>query len=393
MTKGYVADRFRSLEVGKPIFPGEINRNQDDSILLSEALAGLWTSRTLPKIHTADYKMVVSATADTVTLATDIVFDVGGVIFDTADLTSRAFTIPDDSTKYLYAQVAADCGQAEDYDIEVEIPNPITRALTVSLTLEDDKVDSTPTKMLILKAVKGSAGAVPVVTLYANSGASLTEGGQTGQVAGLLVGKSDADTIVVSPGWCHLEDSTGATHQVSLSASTLDVSLSGDGVGYVYVSSAGVLSWSLTAPTLDAAKAGYYDATGDLRFLGSWRFSSGALVDGQRLGDGRVIWDSDLSLGAQTLNGFTDVDLSSYCPSIEDAVVLGSVVGKISNAAYFTARKNGTSGSGTNFIGAAVYTQESGFWFCLLDSGGLIEIDTGNVQVGTCRIAGYNEPR
>ena len=89
-----------------------------------------------------------------------------GVIYSTDDLTSRAFTIPDGTTtKYLYAAVADDCGEPVDWSTD-----PIQRKLTVAMTLEDSKTESTPSKMLILKAVKATAGETPTVTLYANEG-------------------------------------------------------------------------------------------------------------------------------------------------------------------------------------------------------------------------------
>lgn len=167
--KGLVKEAMNQFATDDPLPPAVVNRMQEDDALLSQGQVDLFTSRNKPKIHTGDYKMNVTAGADTVTLSAGVVFDVGGVIFSTDDLVDRAFNIPDGTTKYLYAAVADDCGEAVDWQAD-----PIVRNRTVSMTLEDALVESTPTKMLILKAVKGSAGETPAVTLYANEGAPLT---------------------------------------------------------------------------------------------------------------------------------------------------------------------------------------------------------------------------
>ena len=165
--KGLVKEAMNQFSTDDPLPPAVVNRMQEDDALLSQGQVDLFTSRNKPKIHTGDYKMNVTAGADTVTLSAGVVFDVGGVIFSTDDLADRAFNIPDGTTKYLYAAVADDCGEAVDWQAD-----PIVRNRTVSMTLEDVMVESTPTKMLILKAVKGSAGETPTVTLYANDGLS-----------------------------------------------------------------------------------------------------------------------------------------------------------------------------------------------------------------------------
>ena len=296
-----------------------LNLIQADDVRLSDGQQGLFISRNLPKIHTSDYKMAVTAGADTITLSAGVGFDVGGVIFSTDDLTSRVFTIPDGTTKYLYAAVADDCGEAVDWSAD-----PIQRKLTAAMTLEDAKVDSTPIKMLILKAVKGAAGSTPTVTLYANEGRAIDHAVavQTGQIEGLWVDRSDADTLSIAAGWCHLRDSSGTDHLVEITSDqTLDVTLSGDGVGYVYVSAAGALSWSLTAPTRSAAKGGYYDATGDLRYLGAWPYASSALLVAHRNGR-EVIFESDVGLYSGVTMAYVDVDMSDQVPAIDNVLAL-----------------------------------------------------------------------
>ena len=173
--KGLVKEAMNQFTTDDPLPPAVVNRMQEDDALLGRGQADLFTSRNRPKIHTSDCKMVATASADTVTLDSGVTFDVGGVIFSTDDLTSRSFVIPDYTTKYLYAAVADDCGEAIDWEAD-----PIERKRTVNMTLEDALVESTPTKMLVLKAVKGAAGETPVVTLYANEGAAVVGGGGSG---------------------------------------------------------------------------------------------------------------------------------------------------------------------------------------------------------------------
>ena len=172
MSKGLIKEAAHDFASNEQVPSRFLNLLQADDARLSDGQQGLFTSRNLPKIHTSDYKMVVAVSPDTVTLAAGVGFDVGGVIFSTDDLTSRAFTIPAESTKYLYAAVADDCGEPVDWSAD-----PIVRNRTAAMTLEDDKVESTPTKMLILKAEKEETGDTPTVTLYANEGAPLTGGG------------------------------------------------------------------------------------------------------------------------------------------------------------------------------------------------------------------------
>jgi len=138
---------------------------QRDLIRLSDAHSKDHYLHHLPQIHTSNYKMGFTTSADTVTLDADVLFTVGGVTFNTSGLESRNVTIPDSATRYLYAEVAANCGLMSNWT-----DDPITRTLTVTLTLEESEVASTATKMIVLKAVKGGAGETPVVTPYENNG-------------------------------------------------------------------------------------------------------------------------------------------------------------------------------------------------------------------------------
>lgn len=169
--KGVIGDIIRALADGVPFFGVEFERLQNDSVALSLALTNLAKGYLLPKIHTADNKLAYTTSADTVTLAADQEFTIAGVRFNTTDLVSLDFIIPADSTKYLRAKLADDCGLVEAYDVDQPpLPDPINRYRTVDVYLSDDGSATTADDLLILKAVQGTAGTVPTVTAYGADG-------------------------------------------------------------------------------------------------------------------------------------------------------------------------------------------------------------------------------
>lgn len=165
MAKGIIKEVSQVFSSGNPIPSRWGNLEQEDGVLLSDALVNHHARYHNAAIHTLDFKMPHTAGADIVTLAAGTYFTVGGVLFSTDDLTSRELTIPDNSTRYAYLQVADDCGAIVDWNA-----SPLVRKKTVSLTLEDTEQATTPAKLLVLKAVKGASGTVPTVTAYANTG-------------------------------------------------------------------------------------------------------------------------------------------------------------------------------------------------------------------------------
>lgn len=214
-----------------------------------------------------------------------------------------------------------------------------------------------------------------------------------GSFVGLAVSRSDDDTLAVTAGWCHLADAAGKHHLVRITAdTTLDVAgLSGGGLRYVYVDADGVLSASATPPTRATAKGGWYDAAGNLRFIGSWVFAAGVFVAGQRLADQTVRFDSDVDVGPITANGFTDLDLSAHCPAVSGAVALGSAYG----TGYYTyTRLNGSTGTGVLWVPVTGGGSAQGplTWSEILDASAVIEIDTSN-QPTPWRLNGYRDVR
>jgi hypothetical protein len=166
-----------------------VNRLAEDDALLAQAIIDLHVLHHYPIIRTSGHIMDVVAAADQVTLADNIAFAVGGVVFNTHDLV-RTFVIPDNTTKFLRAEVDPTCGDlvASSSTTDDACLTPLTRKLACALTLVDGAESnpegtgggvSSPTSMRILKAVKGAAGSVPVITLYANNGHAAGETSQT----------------------------------------------------------------------------------------------------------------------------------------------------------------------------------------------------------------------
>jgi hypothetical protein len=186
---GWIKKKFHDFGMGEMFAPLAVDRLEEDDALLSKALIDLHVLHHYPVINTARHVMDVVAAADQITLGDNIVFAVGGVVFSTHDQ-ERIFTIPDNTTKFLRAEVAPTCGDlaACASTQDGACLSPLARKLVCSFTLtEGAETDaegtgggaSSPTSMRILKAVKGAAGTVPTVTLYTNDGRGVGESGQT----------------------------------------------------------------------------------------------------------------------------------------------------------------------------------------------------------------------
>ncbi|MHC1713138.1 MAG: hypothetical protein AB9872_13405 [Solidesulfovibrio sp.] len=177
---GWIKKKFHDFGMGEMFAPLAVDRLEEDDALLSKALIDLHVLHHYPVINTSRHVMDVVAAADQFTLGDNIVFAVGGVVFTTHDQ-QRIFTIPDNTTKFLRAEVAPTCGDlaACASTQDGACLTPLARKLVCSFTLtEGAETDlegtgggaSSPTSMRILKAVKGAAGSVPTITLYANDG-------------------------------------------------------------------------------------------------------------------------------------------------------------------------------------------------------------------------------
>jgi len=184
---GWIKQKFHDYSTDEMLPSQAVDRLQEDSALLSDGIVSLHVLYHYPIIATATHQMGVVASSDTITLEDNIIYSVGGMVFDTHWLDSRTVTIPDNSTRFLRAEVDEACGDLVDYGdpsngVQVD---PLTRKLVCKLLLvEGAETDpegvgggpSSPTSMRILKAVKGAAGSVPVVTLYANDGRNPANG-------------------------------------------------------------------------------------------------------------------------------------------------------------------------------------------------------------------------
>jgi len=178
---GWVQTKFNDFATDDILPATAVDRLQEDSNLLSRAILELHQIYHYPIIATAAHTMSVVASADTVTLVDNLQFAVGGMVFDTHDLDTRAITIPDNATRFLRAEIDDTCGLVVDYGDPANgnIIDPLARKLVCRLSLvEGVETDtegtgggqSSPTSLRILKAVKGAAGTTPTVTLYAADG-------------------------------------------------------------------------------------------------------------------------------------------------------------------------------------------------------------------------------
>lgn len=170
---GHIKEPMQDFSTGDVVPAAFLDRLQADDVLLSQALAELATGYLLPKIHTADHKMAATTAPDTFTLEAGAAFTVAGVRFVTE---ARTFTVPDNATRYLRAEVAEDCGELETWyadPVDQTVADPLVRRRTVTLYLSSVSAPSSPTSMRIAQAVKGAAGTHPVLTFYANAGEPL----------------------------------------------------------------------------------------------------------------------------------------------------------------------------------------------------------------------------
>ncbi len=382
--KGYIKEIAHDFAPGEQVPSRGLDLFQTDDVRLSDAIVDHHARYHLAAVHTSDHKVAYSTSADTVTLSAGIYFTVGGVTFSTDDLSSRDITIPDNSTKYIYLQVADDCGAVVDWNVD-----PIERKRTVDLLVEDTEQETTASKLLILKATKGAGGTIPTVTAYVNDGYSgiLPTNILPGSIGGLLVTKASATQLRVSPGYCHLRDSSGVDHLVELSSAvTIDLTLSGGGRVWVYIDSAGNLSTATSAyPTRDEAKGGLYNAAGDKRAIGWAPYQSDALLDFRLADNGRVLHLIGRQvMGTSAHDGFSDQSVPVH-PAVDGAIAYGGFRTSPTSAAvylYATRPDGSTDPNGTVWAGDNAMDYTSGLWEEEITAAGVYELDTANQTLG-----------
>lgn len=221
---GYIKGRSHTFEHEEPLPEQVVNLLQDDLSLLSGALTTTIAQLFMPAVFTTDHKMPCIAGADQVTVEDNVLFMVGGVLFNTRDLNSRVFQVPDYATRFLRASVAPECGELAAYETQPGvIADPLDRQLKVTLAMVNgDETDppgtgggaTTRTNMRLLKAVKGGPGSIPAITLYANAP---SEAAQSGGASGILpAGLIVASANPVEP--CALRCNGGVYSRTTYSA-------------------------------------------------------------------------------------------------------------------------------------------------------------------------------
>jgi len=259
-TPGWIKKNLPAFGVGNLSNPLTLDRLEEDDALLSQAIIDLHVLHHYPLIHTTGYTMPVVAAADQVTLCDNIVFAVGGVVFNTHDQ-QRTFVIPDNSTVFLRVGVDPGCGDLVPATCSADGNiTPLGRTMACAFTLvtgaETDAEGqgggaSSPTSMRIFKAAKGAAGSVPTVTCYANDGHCVS--GTSGQPV-----TPPTPTYVVTPGqydrdsvWAAKPMGVAADRYTLLSPSQLLVNVGGFGL------------YSGTQQALDLSLAATWDTTSD----------------------------------------------------------------------------------------------------------------------------------
>ncbi len=232
----------------------------------------------------------------------------------------------------------------------------------------------------------GDAGKAVVVN-SAGSGYELSNLVLPGSIGGLLVTKASATQLRVSPGYCHLRDSSGVDHLVELTtATTIDLTLSGDGRVWVYIDSSGNLSTATSAyPSRDESKGGLYNPAGDKRAIGWAPYQAGALLDFRLEDNGRVLkLIGRQVMGTSAHDGFTDQSVPVY-PAVDGAVAFGGF--RTSPTAggtylYATRPDGSTDPNGTPWAGDNANDYTSGTWEEEITASGVYELDTANQTLG-----------
>ncbi|MBF0513616.1 MAG: tail fiber protein [Desulfovibrionaceae bacterium] len=178
--KGFVKEKFNDYSPGDVLPSAALDRFMEDCALLSKGIVDLHTLYHLPLIGTTTSQMPLVASADKITIGDNVVFAVGGVVFNTHDLDNRDVVIPDNSTKFVRLEVADDCGDVVAYETSPGVvADPLQRKIHANVLLVDG-AESDPTgtgggvssasSMRVFSCTKGGPGTIPTVTVYANTG-------------------------------------------------------------------------------------------------------------------------------------------------------------------------------------------------------------------------------
>ena len=178
--KGWVKEKFHAFVADELVSPTVLNRLQEDDALLSQALCGLNSLYHYPLIATPSFTINTTPAPNQFTLDGNTTLVVGGVFQNTANLDSLVFTLAPNTTMFLRAELASDCGDVDSYQNASGVFNdPMSRKIHLNVYLTQGALTdpagqggglSSPTSMLVLMAVQGAAGTNPVITAVPNYG-------------------------------------------------------------------------------------------------------------------------------------------------------------------------------------------------------------------------------
>lgn len=411
MTKGYIPEDMHDFGADEQVPSRFLDRLQEDDVLLNDALIDVHARHHYPQVHTEDYRVTATASADTVTIGDNILITVGGVTFDTHDLDSRDMTFPDNLTRYLRVKVDDDSGKIVNFATD-----PIERDIKPEFYVSDDDSASSAHDAILLKATKAGPGTTPVIEqYYTNNGHSHVIGAaQGGELnfakEGFFAYYVDSNHLAMRGGILQIND--GQIVYNLIMNSNIDMEFSAFGIGsqeystvsgltpsqgclHCYLKTNGLtpittlqpsdFEWSTLEPTRDYTQAGLLTHQTNFR---PWVCSVPYKVDGfrpfERVND-RIMFHAYVRHAVNNA-AFTDEDLSDVCPKIDNTIVRFIAYGNTTA----DVRKNGVSTTMQSYRSGAG-TPDGVLGCIFVDADAIIEIDTSSVN-RDFDIVGYDDP-
>ena len=209
------------------------------------------------------------------------------------------------------------------------------------------------------------------------------------------------DVVAFVPGRVVLEKADGSRHDLAMPTS-ITKTVTGKTASvptYFYAGvpgsgttlAAGDITASEAKPT-NQAQRGFMDAAGNLKYIGAAAVDSGSNFIKSYIGaDGMVLLDPGQDIGSITRNGFADVSIAAYVPSVDGTIVKFVVLTGV-NSALIT-RKNGSAAAGTSWVTVASIGIDVLNYEAIIDASAIFEMNTANVANTKNLIIGWLELR
>lgn len=209
------------------------------------------------------------------------------------------------------------------------------------------------------------------------------------------------DTVVFVPGEISMENAAGTrtvlTMPTAITKTVTGKTASTQSYFYLGIPSSGTtiaagdITANETKPT-DKTQRGLMDSAGNLKYLGSALVDSASdFVKSYIAADGFVVLDEGQDVGSKQLNGFTNVDVSAYCPSVDNTLVKFTALTGV-NSSVIT-RKDGSAGAGISWVTANDIGVDVVCYEAMINAVGVFEMNTTNIANTKNIITGWLEPR